>query len=57
MEAARNVYHSERYKKTMCGDMLLWTILDKTIYLETSPYKEDWFTGADDYDQIASWYS
>jgi hypothetical protein len=54
-EAGRAVYHSKRYKRTMSGDMLLWTIIDKTVYLEFSPFKEPDFVGAH-YDQIAAWY-
>jgi len=56
MKAAQSVYHSERYKRTMDGDMLLWTIVDKTVYLEVSEFKEAHNQGSEDYDQIAAWH-
>ena len=56
VKGAKYIYHSKRYKKVMDGDMLLWTIIDKTIYLQVSEYRNHEFLGAD-YDQIVTWYN
>ena len=41
IDGGREVYHSKRFKERTGYNMLLWTIVDKQIYVETGS-TENW---------------